>query len=145
MENAVYNMQVATNNINGPHRHADEHLARISDGHGTLFESAEARAVTQKYLNEKRERQAKFLGLEYQPAELPMLPQAEREKLAKTYIAGHYAGPRPAQEGDIPGLVEAYTRRNETYLPEDARKFQAKLASLLPAAAKRQATSQPAR
>jgi hypothetical protein len=134
VETAVYKMQVAMDNVNGPHMHADEHIARLSRGHGTLFESTKAKEVMEEYLNEKRERIADQLGLEYKPLETPLLPASEREKLSKAWIAGHYAGPKPAEKGDILGQVEAYTRRNETYLPEDSRKLQAKLASLLPAA-----------
>jgi hypothetical protein len=123
VETAVYKMQVATDNVNGPHRHADEHMARIRRGYGTLFESAEAMAVAKKYVRTKSKKQ------------ISALPESEREKLANVMIAGHYVGPTPAEKGDILGQVEAYARRNETYLPEDSRKLQAKLASLLPAAA----------
>ena len=144
VESAVYKMQVATDNVNGPHMHADEHIARLTKGHGTLFESAKAKEATEEYLNSKRERIADRLGLEYKPLETPLLPESEREKISKAWIAGHYAGPKPAEKGDILGQVEAYTRRNETYLPEDARKLQAKLASLLPAgSAPRQPVRKP--
>jgi hypothetical protein len=133
VETAVYKMQVATDNVNGPHRHADEHLARIRNGHGTLFESAQAKAVTQEYLGRKAKLQ------------IQTLPKSEREKLSKAWIAGHYAGPPPADKRDILAQAEAYARRNETYLPEDSRKLQAKLASLLPVTAARPATPAPAR
>lgn len=143
VETAVYKVQVATDNVNGPHRAAEEHLSRWKHAHGTLFESGAAKAITQEYLDQKRERIADQLGLEYQPLEISTLPEGEREKLSKAWIAGHYVGPKPAEKGDILGQVEAYARRNETYLPEDSRKLEAKLASLLPAVAARPATPGP--
>lgn len=123
LDTAGNKMQVGTDNVNGPHQHADEHLARIHHGHGTMFENTEAKEVALKYLG----RQARKQLIR------DALPDAEREKLSKAWVAGHYDGPAPVEKGDVLGQVEAYARRNETYLPQDSRKLQAKLASLLPA------------
>lgn len=138
LEAAMYKVQVGTDNINGDHRHSDEHLARMNKGSGSFFESPEAKAITQQYLNDMRERK------KLKPMEISTLPEAERKKLSEAWIAGHYAGPKPAEKGDILGEVEVYAKLNETYLPEDSKKLQAKLAPLLPAAARKPAAAQPA-
>jgi hypothetical protein len=135
LESAMYRVQVATNNINAPHRHADGHLVRMSEGNGTFFESPSAKAVSQEYFNDKRERIADTLGKEFQPLEIPMLPETERIKLSEAWIGGQYVGPKPVVAGDILRHVEAYAKRNETYLPGDSRKVQYRLELLLPASA----------
>ena len=143
LEAAMVKVQIGTDNVNGPHRHSDEHLVKMDEANGTFFESAEAKAVTQKYLNERRKLRADRLEREFTPTDIPTLPEAEREKLSKAWIAGQYVKPEPAAPGDILGLADTYAKLNETYLPEDSRKLQAKLASLLPSFAQKSAVSQP--
>lgn len=138
LEAAMYKVQVGTDNINGDHRHSEEHLAKMNKGNGSFFESPEAKAVTQQYLNDTREKQ----GLK--PIEIPALPEAERKKLSAAWIAGHYVGPKPAEKGDLLGQVGVYNKLNETYLPEDSKKLQAKLASFIPATTQKPAAAQPA-
>jgi hypothetical protein len=144
LEAAMYKAQVGTDNVNAHHMHAHEHLVRMDKGNGTFFESAEAKVVAQQSVNDQAKLVAKARSTEFQPVEIPMLPEAEREKLSKAWIAGHYARPQPAKKGDLLGQAEVYAKLNETYLPEDSRKLQAKLASLLPADQK-PAAAQPAR
>jgi hypothetical protein len=137
LEAAMYKVQVGTNNINGERKHSEEHLANMNKGNGSFFETAEAKVVTQQYLNDTREKK----GLK--PLEIPILPETERKKLSEAWIAGHYVGPKPAEKGDVLGQVDVYAKLNETYLPEDARKLQAKLATLLPVAAPKTAAARP--
>jgi hypothetical protein len=121
VETAVYKMQVATDTINGPHLHANDHGRRMREGQGMLFESAEAKKVTKQWLKKHGKK-------------VPETPVEVREQLAKAWIAGHYEAPVPVDKGNILGLADAYAKRNETYLPEDSRKLQAKLATLIPQA-----------
>jgi hypothetical protein len=61
------------------------------------------------------------------------LSEKDQAKALKEWVAGQYVFPKSAKAGDILGQVAGYARRNETYLPDDTRKFQEKLRSLLPA------------
>ena len=143
LEAAMTKVQLGTDNVNGPHKHSDEHLVRMKEGEGTFFESAEAKTVTQKYLNDQRKLRADRLKMDFTLMEISMLPEAEREKLSRAWIAGQYVKPEPASPGDILAQAETYAKLNETYLSEDARKLQAKIASLLPSIAQKPAATQP--
>jgi hypothetical protein len=134
VQTAVYKMQVGTDSTGGNHTHAADHLHNLKKGNGTMFESAEAKAVTQAFLDEKGEQTAWELGLPYKPVPIPTLPPSERAILSKTWIAGQHEKPKPAKagDGDVLGKLEQYSRLNETYLSQDRRKFEEKLRSLIP-------------
>lgn len=143
VENIKYKMQVATSNTNGVHKIGGEHLARMSRGEGTFFESTEAKTIVEDFNNQIRKERAEEFGWEYRPAHLRTLPEDQRKILAKTWAAGHYEPPKMAGVDDIIGQVESYARRNETYLPEDKRKLEEKLRTLLPAQYQTSDTKQP--
>jgi hypothetical protein len=75
------------------------------------------------------------MGVPYEPKlnELGKLSERNKARALKEWVGGQYIFPEPAEVGDVLGQVAGYARRNETYLPDDTRKFQEKLKSLLPA------------
>jgi hypothetical protein len=117
-ENIVYKMQVATDTRSPEFLPADKHLANVYQGVGTLFENKETRKATEKY------RVQRTLG---------RLTTEDKQEMMQQWVGGKYTAPRPTKEGDILAHVEAFTTRNETYLPEDRKKLENKLAQLLPA------------
>jgi len=137
VESMVYKMQVATN-VPGPqYEIGGNHLLRIDHGPGSMFESEEQRAITEAFSQQKGKERAETMGVSYDPAlnQLGSLSKKDQERMMREWVAGQYAFPKPAEPGDVPGQVEKYARMNETYLPEDTRKLQEKLKSLLPASA----------
>jgi hypothetical protein len=133
VESVRYKMGVATLNSQLAPVLGAEHLARMGWGEGTFFESSKAKAFMQLYNNQVKKDRAEVMGEEFEPEKLPVLPPQEREILAKAWAGGHYEAPKLAGLNDVIGQVQSYTRRNETYLAEDGRKFEEKLRSLLPA------------
>jgi len=135
VEYIVYKMQVATSLPGAAFDHGDNHLLRAARGPGTLFESAEQRSIVEAYSQQQGEERAKEMGVPYEPElnELGKLSEKEKATALKEWVGGQYVFPKPTQAGDVLGQVAGYARRNETYLPDDTRKFQEKLRSLLPA------------
>jgi hypothetical protein len=133
-------MQVATNLPGPDYEIGGNHLLRIDHGPGSMFESEEQRAITEAFSQQKGKERAEKMGVSYEPElnELGSLSEKSQEKMLKEWVAGQYVFPKSAQAGNILGLVETYARRNETYLPEDSRKLQDKLKSLLPASTMKQ-------
>lgn len=117
VESLAYKMAVATDNVNPEFKSAQTHLRGIKEGSGALFENAEERAQTQT----QRRR------------EIQSLSKADQEDMMNQWVGGQYASPKTVEPNDVLGQIAAYARRNETYLPADARKFEDKLRSLLPA------------
>jgi hypothetical protein len=136
VESMMYKVEVATENITPASRHAGVHLAKMNRGNGvTLFENAEARAVTQAFKDQTRRKVAEKTGKVFVPEEIGRLSKAAQTAVLKSWIGGHYIGPKSMEQKDVLGQVEAIAKRNETYLPEDSRKLQDKVRSLLPASA----------
>jgi hypothetical protein len=137
VESMVYKMQVATN-IPGPqYEIGGNHLLRIDHGPGSMFESEEQRAITEAFSQQKGNERAKKMGVPYEPSlnELGSISEKDKARMLKEWVAGQYVFPKLTEAGDVLGQVEKYARMNETYLPEDTRKLQEKLKSLLPASA----------
>lgn len=63
-----------------------------------------------------------------------MLSKDDRKAIMQTMVAGQYVGPKPPVKEDVLGVIETYTKLNETYLPHDSQALMAKVRSLLPAA-----------
>lgn len=149
VESLVYKIQVASGQVlPGPQYDlGDNHLERVQHGRGTLFETEEERAVVQAYNQKKGKERARAMGVPYEPElnELGSLSEKDQARVLKEWVGGQYVFPRPANTGDVLGQVAGYTRRNETYLPDDARKFEEKLKSLLPASAPKPRTTPPRR
>ncbi|KAF4636672.1 hypothetical protein G7Y89_g1403 [Cudoniella acicularis] len=133
-ETLVYKMQVATGNTAGNYRHAGLHLGKLSRGNGlAMFESEEQKTVAQAFKRQKNKTvEGPFVQALGGKRKIGELDEKEKDLLTKTWVAGQYTAPMPAEKGDVLGQVDAFLRRNETYLPEDMRKLEAKLASLLP-------------
>jgi hypothetical protein len=137
VESVVYKMQVATNIPGAGYEIGGNHLLRIDHGPGSMFESEEQRAITEAFSQQKGKERAEKMGVPYEPAlnELGSLSKKDQNRIMKEWVAGQYVSPKPAEAGDVLGQVEKYARMNETYLPDDTRKLQEKLKSLLPASA----------
>ncbi|KAF8865300.1 hypothetical protein BDZ45DRAFT_612455 [Acephala macrosclerotiorum] len=116
-ESIVNRMMVATDNKDPSFQHASFHLARMEEGLGTLFEDAE-----QKRLTEELQGSRKFMGLS----------ENAKNDIMRQWVAGQYRAPGTPEAGNVLGLARQMVRRNETYLPDDAGKFESKLRSLLP-------------
>jgi hypothetical protein len=118
-ETLMYKMQAATG-VGPGFEHAGKHLRNMSSGNGlAIFEDPEQRAIAQGW--KKR---------------FPIGSLAEKDKteVLNAWVGGQYQAP-VAQKAGVLGQVESFLKRNETYLPEDARKLELKLSTLLPAAA----------
>jgi hypothetical protein len=135
VESVVYKMQVATNIPGAGYEMGGDHLLRIDHGPGSMFESEEQRAITEAFSQQKGKERAEKMGVPYKPAlnELGYLSERDQNRIMKEWVAGQHVSPKPAGARDVLGQVEKYVRMNETYLPDDTRKFQEKLKSLLPA------------
>ncbi|KAE8451047.1 hypothetical protein EG329_004719 [Mollisiaceae sp. DMI_Dod_QoI] len=130
-ESVVHRMMIATDNKDPSFEHASIHLARMEEGLGTLFEDGEQKALTEKFQGSR-----KFMSL----------PERSRNAIMQQWVAGHYRPPGTPMKGDVVRLARQMTRRNETYLPEDADRFERKLTSILPPqmlANSRKAASKP--
>ena len=140
LESMMYKMEVATENLTPAARHAAVHIAKMNRGNGvTFFENAEARTVTQAYKDQARLELADEMGKDFVPEEIGRLSEDAQTGILKSWVGGHYTGPKSVEQKDVLGQAEAAARRNETYLPEDSRKLQDKLQSLLPASGKKPA------
>lgn len=119
-ETLMYKMQTATR-VGPEFSHAGKHLRNMSAGNGlALFEDPEQRDIAQKWKKS--------------PGDIGSLAEKDKKDLLNAWVGGQYQAP-VAQKAGVLGQVETFLRRNETYLPEDARKLEEKLSTLLPAAA----------
>ncbi|KAH9220590.1 hypothetical protein DL95DRAFT_442656 [Leptodontidium sp. 2 PMI_412] len=117
VESLVYKMAVATDNVSPVFKSAASHHDQMMDGAGTLFENA----------TESKKSKGVF-------RKAGKLSKDDKEAMMKQWVAGQYVPPQSATgPGDVLAQVAAYTRRNETYLPADARKLEETLRALLPA------------
>ncbi|KAG9229543.1 hypothetical protein BJ875DRAFT_488823 [Amylocarpus encephaloides] len=115
-ETVAYKLQVASGNVAGDYKHARTHLGTVKLGSGlAFFEDLEQRHIAQKG-----------------GKPIDGLDEAARTALLKAWVGGQYIPPKAAATGDVMGQVQSFMRRNETYLPQDMRKLEAKLGSLLP-------------
>lgn len=120
VETLVWKMAVATGNQNPEFKTGKVHRTQFIEGVGTLYENAA----------EKRKSKNAW-GLNKSPESLS---KQNQEDMMKQWAGGQYVAPQTAKEpGDVLAQIAAYTRRNETYLPADARKLEDKVRSLLPA------------
>ena len=132
-ETVIYKLAVATGNNPPMFRPASEHLNKISMGNGTLFEDDEQKAIIQAFREQKGKELSKRNGIDYVPSEHVTPSKADSDAMTKQWIGGQYTGPKSAPVRDALAQVDAYARRNETYLPEDLRSLEEKIRSLLPA------------
>lgn len=124
-ENLMYKMQTATG-IRSRYEHAGVHFHNMQFGNGlALFESPKER--------ERAEEWKDTPGMVGRKTGVGSLSDKDRAAVFGAWVAGHYQHPMSQKEGVL-GHVETFLRRNETYLPEDRRKLEAKLAELIPAA-----------
>ncbi|KAG9247021.1 hypothetical protein BJ878DRAFT_494663 [Calycina marina] len=128
LADVMHKLRTGTGTMDG-FRHASEHRSQILRGTGvTAFGSREDAKAGKRFLKERTS------GLNKKRVDMQRLSEDDKGKLSDAWVAGHYRMPEsPATLGDAVGMVGAYSIRNETYLPEDARKFEEKLRSLLPA------------
>lgn len=126
-----YRLAVATDNISPQYRIAPQHLMRINRGKGTLFEDPEQRGIFQRWKDKLDRENAEYYGVPYIREELGSLPENTQEEIIKQWVAGQYEAPALISPGNPFTYVHNYAKRNETWLNEDTKKFEAKLASLL--------------
>ncbi|RDL33108.1 uncharacterized protein BP5553_08547 [Venustampulla echinocandica] len=132
-ETLDYKLQVATRNIAGNYRHAGEHLGRINRGDGVaFFESVEQKDIAQSFKKQQEKEIDGEMAQDFGSAKIGGLSQADRAAMLKAWIGGQYKAPVSADKGDVLGQVDSFLRRNETYLPDDLRKLEKKLSTLLP-------------
>ena len=127
LSNVQFKLRTGTGTLSG-FRHANEHRGQIIRGTGvSAFGNTEDSKAAKAYLKDRTSGKGK------KRVELQQLSEVDHVTLSNTWAAGHYDLPQTAELNDAIGQVTAYTRRNETYLPGDSRKFEEKLRSLLPA------------
>jgi hypothetical protein len=73
------------------------------------------------------------------PKTYDILDEAERESILQTLVAGRYQPIKPIVKGDPLATVDAYARKNETYLPKDAAALRTRIQRMLPS----QTTAKP--
>lgn len=127
-----YRLAVTTDNVSPQYRVATQHFMRIERGKGTLFEDLEQRAIIQEWKDNLDRELAEVFDFPYERRELGTLPKNVQEDIMKQWVAGNYEGPKSLLKNNPFTYVRNYASRNETWLPEDRKKFEAKLASLLP-------------
>jgi len=111
-----------------------EHSKRYHNGNWTLFVDSEDKAVS--------------VGSQREPTaskRYSTLNEDERLAILQTFVAGQYQKINPTAKEDTLGLIETYTKRNETYLPEDGETLKAKVQTLLPVQKEAQRQRQRAR
>ena len=127
LSNIQFKLRTGTGTLSG-FRHANEHRGQILRGTGvSAFGNMEDAKAATAYLKDRTS------GKRKKRVELQKLSEDDHATLSNAWAAGHYDLPKTAELNDAIGQVTAYTRRNETYLPGDSRKFEEKLRSLLPA------------
>jgi hypothetical protein len=84
----------------------------------------------------------RFVGT---PETYDTLDEAERESILRTLVAGQYQPIKPVVKGDLLTSMDAYTRKNETYLPKDAEALRARVQRMLPSQAAAKPAKQAAR
>lgn len=123
----AYKLQTASGNMAGNYYHAAKHVAQIREGTGlSFFEDGNQKAIANEWMTQD--------GGIFRKAQVGNLDQKAKEALTKVWVGGHYQAPKTPAAGDILGRVDSFLRRNETYLPQDTRKLEAKLSTLLPQA-----------
>lgn len=127
-----YKLAVATDNISPQYRIAPQHLMRIYRGNGTLFEDPEQKRVFQEWKDKLDRENATYYGVPYTPEKLGSLSKKTQEDIIRQWVAGQFEPPAIISPENPFTYVRNYAKRNETWLNEDTRKFEAKLASLLP-------------
>lgn len=107
----------------------EQHAKHYQKKGATLFvdEEDRARAIGQN----------RFVG---SPETYETLDEAERDSILQTLVAGHYQPLPPLGKKDTLTTVDAYTQKNETYLPKDATVLRARVQRMLPS----QTTAKPA-
>jgi hypothetical protein len=80
----------------------------------------------------------RFVGA---PEAYDTLDEAERESILRTLTAGQYQPIKPMVKGDVLTTVDAYGRKNETYLPKDTEALRTRVQRMLPS----QTASKPTR
>ncbi|POS83869.1 hypothetical protein EPUL_003444 [Erysiphe pulchra] len=127
-----YKLAVATDNISPQYRIASQHLMRIYRGNGTLFEDPEQKRVFQEWKDKLDRENAAYYGVPYTPEKLGSLSKKTQEEIIRQWVAGQFEAPALISPENPLTYVRNYAKRNETWLDEDTRKFEAKLVSLLP-------------
>lgn len=79
------------------------------------------------------------------PETYDTLDEAERESILQTLVAGQYQPIKPMVKGDTLATVNAYTQKNEIYLPKDAAALRARVQRMLPSQTAAKPASQAAR
>lgn len=109
---------------------SEEHARHYLKGKGTLFvdEEDKARAIGRGRV-----------GFPKPPPKYKPPPEAERESILQTLVAGRYQPIQPPVKGDPLTVIDVYTQKNQTYLPKDAAALRARVERMLPA----QSTAKP--
>jgi hypothetical protein len=133
-DTVAYKLHVASGQMSGEYRHASVHLGRIHRGNGlAFFESKEQKDIAQKFKRQDEVLLEGPLAEKFGKKKIVGLDGKDKEVLMGAWVAGKYKKPEvPGKSSDVLGLVGAFLKRNETYLPEDARKLEGKIKSLLP-------------
>jgi hypothetical protein len=121
--------------------------------HGNEYLSSEQHA--KHYLGGNRatlfvdeEDRARAVGpnrFEGAPRKYKTLDETEREPILQTLVAGQYQPIKPPAKENPLTAIDAYTQRNETYLPKDGAALKARVQRMLPAQSAAKPVRQAAR
>lgn len=101
----------------------DWHKKRVATAGVTVFKDAEERQLAREYQK----------GKGWGSGQYQELSEAQKEKLSRQWVGGHYDGPVAVDRKNVLGQVAKYARANGTYLAEETRQFEEDVAKLLPA------------
>jgi len=127
------------------YNHGRDHILNVARNGSTIFESTEQRKIAEHWQRTKPDEATEYVkSMGVQPSgRMGKLSEEQKNMILDAWVAGKHAAPKEEKKGNVLSTVEMMTQRNETYLPEDSKRFEEKLKSLLP---KQTATpSQPAR
>lgn len=128
-ETIVHRLNAATGKFTG---YDALQLQRLDRANGTMFTDHEEKALYQAARDSGHKAKTDALDVDFNQTPFQTLRGKDRAIIKKQWVAGEHIAPEFAPKSDVLAHVESYLRRNETYLPADLQKLQAKIASLLP-------------
>jgi hypothetical protein len=100
---------------------SEQHSLHYCKGKGTFFVDEKDKTRTTG--------PERYVGA---PEEYNTLDEEERQAILQTLVKGQYQPIKQMAKGDTLVAINAYTQKNETYLPKDAAVLKARVQKLLP-------------
>lgn len=137
-EDLKHRFATAAGSERGSHsfRPGREHLYNVSRNGVGMFESKEQKEIAMNWARQNKADAAEYIDnmgvLPIRIGNVGSLSEKQKRDVLNAWVAGAYVPPVVEEKGKILSTAGMMMSRNETYLPEDARRFEQKLRSLLP-------------